>query len=141
MKKIFALALVSMMTLPAFAQYDYDYSRGERHEDRRDRRGDHRRDERWDDRRDDRRGDRDVNVGAIIGGVIGAIIDSDRIDRDHSRRGYRGRVTCYAENRRGERFRARGHRPRFVQDDAIRACYNYGSRQCFALGCRTDRWN
>lgn len=127
MKKIFALVLISVMGLPAFAQSQI--SRNEprqsvRHED-----------QQFND------GQFNSKIGRVIGGIIRGVVESGALDNDHSRRGYRGQVTCYAENRRGDRFKARGNRPRFVQDEAIRRCYNYGSRQCYAAGCRTDRWD
>ncbi len=81
-------------------------------------------------------------VGGIIGGVIGAIA-ADRWDRDNGN-GYRpgrpgngfGRaITCYAQNRRGEIFRATARRARVAQEVALEKCYDY-SRACRALGCR-----
>lgn len=80
-------------------------------------------------------------VGGVIGGIIGAIA-ADRWDRDNGYRpGRPGRpgadrwVTCYAQNRRGETFRATARRARMAQDQAMRKCYQY-SRACRPLGCR-----
>lgn len=79
-------------------------------------------------------------VGGIVGGIIGAIA-ADRWDRDNYRPGRPGRpgrdrwVTCFAQNRRGQTFRATARRARVAQDQAMRKCYDY-SRACRPLGCR-----
>lgn len=74
-------------------------------------------------------------IGGIIGGIIGAIAADrwDRGDRGHHRPGRY--VTCFAENRRGEVFRATARRARAAQDLAMQKCYDY-SRSCRPLGCR-----
>lgn len=69
----------------------------------------------------------------IIGGIIGVI--ADQYDRDHRDRGYRGQVTCFAQNRRGETFRAVGNRARPAQQAALKKCYRV-SRDCRPAGCR-----
>ncbi|MBX2993909.1 MAG: hypothetical protein KF681_03790 [Bdellovibrionaceae bacterium] len=69
----------------------------------------------------------------IIGGIIGVI--ADQYDRGHRDRGYRGQVTCFAQNRRGETFRAVGNRARPAQQAALNKCYRV-SRDCRPAGCR-----
>jgi hypothetical protein len=71
----------------------------------------------------------------VIKRIIGDVVRAEVSDRDHGRGGYRGQVTCYAVNRRGEYFRAWGNRPRQVQARAIDNCYAY-SRFCRAAGCQ-----
>lgn len=76
-------------------------------------------------------------VGGVIGGIIGAIA-ADRWDRESYRPGRPGParwVTCFAQNRRGDTFRATARRARMAQDQAMRKCYQY-SRACRPLGCR-----
>lgn len=60
--------------------------------------------------------------------------DDHRWDRDRHRRGY----VCFAENRRGERFRGYDRSAREAQREALRRCERV-SRRCEALGCRRDR--
>jgi hypothetical protein len=45
------------------------------------------------------------------------------------------RVTCFAQNARGQTFRASAMRARQAQDMAMRQCFRV-SRFCRALGCR-----
>lgn len=72
-----------------------------------------------------------------------AVVDVDntpvRVDVEVGRRGDNGRVVnrrwvCYAENRRGQLFRAVGRNQGQVQRRAMNQCFNY-SRQCRPLGC------
>lgn len=44
-------------------------------------------------------------------------------------------VECFAQNARGQTFRAVGWNARNTQREAINYCYQY-SRRCRALGCR-----
>ena len=86
---------------------------------------------------DKSRGD-DVVAGIIIGGIIG-LIAADALDRDdhyHHRphRPHR-QVVCYAQNARGQMFRAYGRRARPVQDAAMNKCFNH-SRRCRPAGCQ-----
>lgn len=80
------------------------------------------------------------DLGDIIRIIIAGAIAADRLDRDHSRRGYRGRVTCYADDRRGRTFAASGNRPRRVQERALNQCERRSYNRCRPLGCRTERW-
>ena len=50
----------------------------------------------------------------------------------------RGRVACYAQNRRGQLFRAIGQHPRRVQRRAMEYCFQY-SRYCRPMGCQRVR--
>ena len=77
------------------------------------------------------RGRGGVSVGIDWGG--GSIVIGP--DRPH-RPGYPSfrRVICYAQNRRGETFRARGESRRWTQERALEKCYAY-SRHCRPLGC------
>ena len=77
------------------------------------------------------RSDGKAIIGGVIGGIIGAIA-ADRWDRDHHRPDRY--VTCFAQNRRGEMFRATARRARAAQDLALRKCYDY-SRSCRPAGC------
>ena len=43
--------------------------------------------------------------------------------------------TCYAENARGELFDSRAYNPNVAQDEAIDECYEWGSAECYAIGC------
>lgn len=86
----------------------------------------------------DRQG-HEVNVGNVIARVIIGAIGADNLDRDHYRRGYNGRVQCYAQNRRGQIYKAAGARPYSVQQKALNKCYNR-SYECRPMGCRTERW-
>lgn len=78
------------------------------------------------------RNDGGAIVGGIIGGIIGAIA-ADKWDRGHHRPDRF--VTCFAQNRRGEMFRATARRARAAQDLAMSKCYDY-SRSCRPAGCR-----
>lgn len=78
------------------------------------------------------RSDSGAIIGGVIGGIIGAIA-ADRWDRGHHRPGRF--VTCFAQNRRGEMFRATARRARAAQDLAMRKCFAY-SRACRPVGCR-----
>lgn len=60
----------------------------------------------------------------MIARVIIGAIGSDSLDRDHYRRGYHGRVQCYAQNRLGRIYKAAGARPYNVQQLALNKCYN-----------------
>lgn len=74
-------------------------------------------------------------VGGIIGGIIGGLIIADHFDKHPHK--YR-HVVCYAQNRRGQIFRATGNRGRWVQERAMDKCYAT-SRFCRPLGCE-GRW-
>lgn len=50
--------------------------------------------------------------------------------------GHGHRVVCRARNRRGQIFQAVGKNQYRVQQRAIQNCYQAGSQQCMALGCR-----
>ena len=80
------------------------------------------------------------DLGDIIRVIIRGALGADELDRDHARRNYRGKVTCYAENRRGRTFSSDGNRPRRVQEKALNRCERQSNRRCRPLGCRTDRW-
>lgn len=82
-------------------------------------------------------------VGGIIGGIIGAIA-ADAWDKQHPGHGGGwgpghgpgdGFITCYAQNRRGEMFRASSRFARVAQDRALEKCYDV-SRACRPMGCR-----
>ena len=78
-------------------------------------------------------------IGSIIKKIVKGIIIAESLDRDHGRGGYRGQVTCFAQSRRGETFRAAGNRPNQVQNKAMDKCLR-NAVQCRPLGCQTDRW-
>lgn len=59
----------------------------------------------------------------------------DGLNPDRRRNRRRGRVACFAENRRGRLFRAVGYIPRRVQRRAMDICFSR-SAQCRPLGCR-----
>lgn len=87
------------------------------------------------------------NGGAIVGGIIGGIIGAiaaDQIRRDHDRDHHDGRhpipreYVCYAENRRGELFRAVSFDPNRAQDRALDKCEQVSLR-CRPMGCQVIR--
>ena len=66
----------------------------------------------------------------IENGVEDEAISTDSLDLIN-----RHQVVCFARNRQGRRFAARGYYARLVQEQALRQCRSV-SRMCFALGCR-----
>ena len=72
-----------------------------------------------------------VSVGIDWGG--GSIVIGPHRPHRHDYPSYR-RVICYAQNRRGDTFRARGESRRWTQERALEKCYAY-SRHCRPLGC------
>lgn len=158
MKKTLVLIATSLLlTQAAHAQWrgDRDQGRGERgrqehrgHIEERDEyeRGPMRREDterlRGPGRHEDRttRGRGDDFARDLIGGIIGAIADQ-AFERDHARRGYRGQVVCYAQNRRGEMFRASAPRARMAQMRAMNKCED-SSRwgRCRPMGCQSRGW-
>lgn len=62
--------------------------------------------------------------------------DSAGLARDYHRwrRGYRS-AACWARNDRGYYFRGDDFYPRSAQWHAMRKCYNWGSRNCWSMGC------
>lgn len=91
----------------------------------------------------------EVIAGGILGGIIGAKSAEqwagDMENEVLRRRGPgwgpgrpgpgRRIISCFAQNRRGQVFRARGWNPRLVQQQAMNQCFSV-SRFCRALGCR-----
>lgn len=73
-------------------------------------------------------------IGDILKRIAGDVIRAELLDREYGRDGYRRQITCYAQNGRGEVFRASGNRPQQVQARAIDKCYAY-SRNCRPVGC------
>lgn len=142
MKQLFTLAICSLMCLP-FAKADDEVTADSNADQQQMRPGrpdqpEYQRPPNYGDHYRDRQG-REVNVGNVIARVIIGAIGADSLDRDHYRRGYHGRVQCYAQNRRGQIYKAAGARPYSVQQQALNKCYNR-SYECRPMGCRTERW-
>lgn len=94
-------------------------------------------------------------VAGVLGGIIG-LIAAEALDNDNGRHSPRDRydrndrggrddwgrgparnrtLFCFAQNRRGEIFRARGQSARIAQEKALDKCYQ-ASRMCRPAGCQ-----